>query len=157
MATSTLPPPTDDGASDQAPPVPDDVELLCDAAARIRTLDDASDAITAELTRAAMTGDADAAAAAFPRVVSGLEELLPRLQEAYDDLEAAAPEALKAKAAEVRDLSVELMATMSSAESFEAFREAFSDVSAEAAESAGAAAIELDELTTRECDVSIAD
>lgn len=157
---STTLSPTDDTAVDAAvdPAIaPEALELLCDAAARIRSIDNESDAVTAELSRAAMTGDVAAAAAEFPRVVARLEALLPRIEAAYDDLEAALPDELGQKAAEVRELTVALMAAMSSAESLEVFGDAFTRLGTEAAESAGAAARELDRITTRECDISIAE
>ena len=128
---------------------------LCDAAQRIRDLDDESNAVMNDAMRGALT-DPNQAVEGLAEAVGELRPLIPELTKAYDDLRAAAPEAIHDDIGLVRDFTLSLMEQLSELDSVEDLTAFEAELDQNAAMAAGAAALEIDAVTREECGISIA-
>jgi len=128
---------------------------LCDAAQRIRNLDDESNAVMNDAMRGALA-DPNQALQGLSDAVAELRPLIPELTAAYDDLAAAAPEAIRDDIGLVKDFTLSLMQQLSELDSVEDLAAFEGQLDPNAAMAAGAAALEIDAVTREECGISIA-
>lgn len=150
--TSSTSPSTTAGA-DPAPAAPDDP--MCQAAQRIRDLDDESNAVMNDAMRGALD-DPSQAVEGLSAAVAELRPLIPELTTAYDDLAAAAPEAIRDDIGLVKDFTLSLMAQLAELDSIEDLTAFEGQLDQNAAMAAGAATLEIDALTKEQCGISIA-
>lgn len=137
---------------------------LCDAAQRVSDLDDESQGLLndslAEVMARAQAGDQEGAAAALDDMLvdvrAFIDEGLPPMVAAYDDLERSVPDHLAADVALVRDFSVDLAREMAEVEDFQQLQGIITEQQ-EKVSDVVEAVFRLDELTREECDIVLAD
>lgn len=150
--------PTTDAPSTTIDDAPDSGEQggpLCDAAQRIRDLDDESNAVMNDAMRGALA-DPNQAVDGLTEAVGELRPLIPELTKAYDDLAAAAPEAIRDDIGLVKSFTLSLMEQLAELDSIEDLTAFEGQLDQNAAMAAGAAALEIDAVTREECGISIA-
>ena len=152
QSTSSAPSTT---AGDDPTPATQDGPL-CDAAQRIRDLDDRSNAVMNDAMRSELAGDPEQAVDELAAAVAELGPLIPELTSAYDDLSEAAPEAVRDDISLVRDFTLSLMEQLSELDSADDLAGFEQQVDTNAAMAAGAAALEIDAVTQEQCGISIA-
>jgi hypothetical protein len=128
---------------------------LCDAAQRIRDLDDRSNTIMGGVM-AEVTQDPAAAVDELSAAIAELQPLIPELTVAYDDLATAAPEAIRDDISLVRDFTLSLMERLTRLDSPEDLAALEQQLDPNTAMAAGAATLEIDAVTSQRCGISIA-
>ena len=137
---------------------------VCDAAQRIVDLDDETQGVVnealGEVIAAASAGDAEAAEEALQDMLDAvrpfIDERLPDLMDAYDDLEASVPDDLQADVATISEFTEAFVTDIADVESVEALQELITAQQAEVNE-VSEAVMRVDTFTQEECDIVFAD
>ena len=146
-APSTTAGESEDGPAQNGP--------LCDAAQRIRDLDDRSSQIMTAATSGAFD-DPEQAVERLRSAVAELQPMIPQLTAAYEDLAGAAPEALRDDIGLLRDFTLSVMEQLSALDSPEDLARLEAQLDPNTAMAASAATLEIDAVTQETCGISIA-
>ena len=137
---------------------------VCDAAQRLSDLDDETQGVVndslSQVLAQANAGDEAAADAALADLLDEIrpfiDERMPALVDAYDDLEASVPPDLAADVATIRDFTVELVDAIAEVDTV-AELEAVVSERMETINVVSEAVLRLDRFTRDECGIVIAD